>query len=298
MTGSQRFPIAFLPPAGHTAVPEWNGRSFTVGQSDMAILSYDAGTSGWTDDLTAFHENNAGDVHYIDVASRRHTLAELRRWLSVSSPVIIDIGCSSGWMLRDLRREFSSGSILGADYVRGPLEKLAKTMKGMPLLQFDLTRCPLPDASVDAAVLLNVLEHIEDDCAALHHVARILKPGGVAVIEVPAGPHLFDVYDKLLMHHRRYRMPELLEKVTGAGLEPLSRSHLGFFLYAPFWAAKKRGRRFLNASPEVQRSVVSKSIGTARHPLMHKVMSLEAAVRRHVYYPAGIRCLLSCRRKR
>jgi ubiquinone/menaquinone biosynthesis C-methylase UbiE len=38
------------------------------------------------------------------------------------------------------------------------------------------------------------LEHIEDDREAIKQVYRILKPGGVAVIEVPAGPQLFDIF--------------------------------------------------------------------------------------------------------
>ena len=50
-----------------------------------------------------------------------------------------------------------------------------------------------------------MLEHVEDDQAAIRQVYRILQPGGVAVIEVPAGPDLYDIYDRQLMHHRRYR---------------------------------------------------------------------------------------------
>ena len=43
-------------------------------------------------------------------------------------------------------------------------------------------------------MLLNVLEHIDDHSSAIAQVARVLKPGGVAVVEVPAGPHLYDTY--------------------------------------------------------------------------------------------------------
>jgi SAM-dependent methyltransferase len=200
-------------------------------------------------------------------------------------------------MLGSLLEEFSDCCIVGADYVRGPLESLAGTMAGVPLLQFDLTTCPLPDCSVDAVVLLNVLEHIERDEAALFHVARILKPGGIAVIEVPAGPELYDVYDKLLFHYRRYNMQELLEKVARSGLKILEKSHLGFFLYPAFWAAKVRGRRYLSASDEVQKQVVSRSISTVRsQPLMHGVMEFEARLRHWLSYPTGIRCLVTCQR--
>jgi SAM-dependent methyltransferase len=289
--------IEFPPPVSGTPAPIWTGDGFQIGDRKTAILAYGVGESGWTDELTSFHEDTAGSDHYIDCASRNHTLQQLRRWVQSDSPVLIDIGCSSGMMLDLLRREFPHATILGADYVRGPLEALAQTRADIPLLQFDLTSCPMPDGSFDGIVLLNVLEHIERDEAALAHVARILKPGGVAVIEVPAGAGLYDVYDKLLFHHRRYSMGELTVKAQRAGLEIVHKSHLGFFLYPPFWATKKWCRRYLKASEDVQKAVVARNITTAKsHPVMHKIMDLEAGLRRWLPYPFGIRCLLTCRR--
>jgi SAM-dependent methyltransferase len=294
---SRDYPIAFPAPPGQTDVPVWTGDTFLVGDRETAVLSYDTGQSGWTDELTTFHEDTAGDDHYMDRASRRNALNELQRWLHAGPPVIMDIGCSSGWMLKLLLEEFQEADVLGADYVRGPLEVLAKTLSGIPLLQFDLTACPLPDKSLDGIVLLNVLEHIEDDQTALAHVARILKPGGVVVIEVPAGPHLYDIYDRQLMHHRRYRMKELVEKVSRQGLRILSRTHIGFLMYPAFWAVKKRGRRFLKADPAIQRKIVSRQIKSGRtNPLLYRVMDLEAKLRQRVYYPFGIRCQITCQR--
>jgi SAM-dependent methyltransferase len=293
------FPIAFPPLAGTAAIPVWNGRGFSIGQVESAVLSYEVGSSGWTDGLTVFHEETAGEDHYIDRASRQHAAKSLHRWLRAGlvSPVIMDIGCSSGLMLKVLREEFPHVSIAGADYVRGPLEALAAKLSGIPLIQFDLTKCPLPDESVDGIVLLNVLEHIDRDDLALHHVARILKPNGVAVIEVPAGPRLYDVYDKLLLHHRRYRMSELLRKIDDSGLRVRERSHLGFFLYPGFWLTKKRGQRYLDQPEAVQKAIVSRNIRTASsHALMHGLMALEAALRGWVYYPFGIRCLVTCQK--
>jgi SAM-dependent methyltransferase len=293
----QTFPITLPPRAGQTQAPVWTGRSFLVGNSETAVLSYETGQSGWTDELTALHQATAGDDHYIDRASRQHTLDQLRRWLGTERPVIMDIGCSYGTMLRVLLREFQAGSILGADYLLGPLEGLAESLPGVPLLQFDLTACPLPNQSLDGIVLLNVLEHIEDDEAALGHVARILKPGGIAIIEVPAGPNLFDIYDRQLLHHRRYRMSELTEKVSRQGLRVLAQSHLGFFLYPAFWAVKKRGRRLLAADPEVQKAIVARQITSGRlSSVLSLIMDIEAKLRGRIYYPVGIRCLLTCQR--
>jgi ubiquinone/menaquinone biosynthesis C-methylase UbiE len=290
-------PLVFPPPAGALDAPVWNGRTFCLGELNTPILEYEVGQSGWTDELTAFHEDTAGADHYIDRASRNHSASQLRKWLSANSPVIIDIGCSSGLMLHVLRDEFPHASLVGADFVRGPLEALAPEFPGVPFLQFDLTKCPLPDDSVDGIVLLNVLEHIEDDGLALSHVARILKPGGVVVIEVPAGPTLYDVYDKLLLHHRRYRMGNLIGKIESAGLQVLEKSHLGFLLYPAFWITKKRGRRYLSEDAETQRSMVSRRIMVASsNPAMHWLMEMEARLRRWVYFPFGIRCLVTCRK--
>jgi SAM-dependent methyltransferase len=165
-------------------------------------------------------------------------------------------------------------------------------MPGLPLLRFDLVKCPLPSASVDAAVLLNVLEHIEDDAGAVGQVARVLKPGGVAVIEVPAGPGLYDAYDKYLRHYRRYRLPDVARLLERAGLRVVERSHLGFLIYPAFVLVKRMNRRWLDAPEDMQRSVVERSIASSGHgPLLRWATAIEERFARWISYPAGIRCV-------
>jgi ubiquinone/menaquinone biosynthesis C-methylase UbiE len=264
---------------------------------ELPILAYDASTSGWTDELTEFHEEIAGDTHYIDIASRRHAIAALRRGIRGETPVIIDIGCSSGAMLRALRGSFPKATLVGADYISGPLLGLAESLPGIPFLQFNLVSCPLFSNSVDAVILLNVLEHIEDDSAAIRQAFRITKPGGIVVVEVPAGPNLYDVYDKQLMHFRRYTLNTLREKLQRAGFQIEEQSYLGVFLYPVFAAIKKRNQRYMGCSDDVQRQIVAKNISRARvNPLLSAIMRVEEALRRHVHYPAGIRCVVTCRK--
>jgi hypothetical protein len=95
--------------------------------------------------------------------------------------------------------------IVGADYTLGTLQKLGQRLYDIPLLHFDLTQCPLPDQSVDVVVLLNVLEHIEDDGAAIAQVHRILRRGGPSS---RCRPDLISTisYDRGLIHFRRYDM--------------------------------------------------------------------------------------------
>lgn len=100
----------------------------------------------------------------------------------------------------------------------GPLAALAKWLPEIPPLQFNLVMCPLPANCADAVVLLNVLEHIAEDVPALKHVQRILRPSGLAVINVSAGPNCLTTTIIILIHHRRYTMAELRAKVAEAGL--------------------------------------------------------------------------------
>jgi 2-polyprenyl-3-methyl-5-hydroxy-6-metoxy-1,4-benzoquinol methylase len=66
-------------------------------------------------------------------------------------------------------------------------------------------------------VMINVLEHIEDDDEALRQVASGLRPGGTVAIFTPAFELLYSGFDAAAGHHRRYRLPELRAKVQRAG---------------------------------------------------------------------------------
>ena len=295
---TDKWPKIFPPLPGSNETPEWTGRGFQVGDRILSILSYEASTSGWTDELTTFHETTAGDSHFIDIASRCQAVSQVAQYNSEETPVILDIGCSSGFLLADLKAAFPRALVMGADVVPGPLLNLANNTPGIPLLHFDLTRCPLPDSSLDVAILLNVLEHIEDDALAVRHLYRILKPGGIAVIEVPAGPELYDIYDELLMHYRRYKLPGLRQIFLDSKFKILRQSHLGFFLYPGFFLVKQlRRKKRSDISEDEIPALVSQNINqTGDNPLFHALMNFELAIGKAISYPYGIRCLLTAQK--
>src|SRR5262249_36179937 len=74
-------------------------------------------------------------------------------------------------------------------------------------------------AAVDTVVIVNVLEHIEDDRGALVHLFRILRPGGHLLIYVPALQRLISKLDLMFGHFRRYHRTDLADKVAKAGGE-------------------------------------------------------------------------------
>ena len=275
--------------------PIWTGQGFLLAGQTRALLDYHAGDSGWSEALTRFHEDTAGEgTHPIDIASRQRARAALRQHLDARSAdtVILEVGCSSGFLLQELVHDWPQGMVIGSDFILEPLMRLAERAPTLPLMRFDMVDCPLSSASVDAIVLLNVLEHIEDDAGAVGQVARVLKPGGVAVVEVPAGPELYDVYDKYLQHYRRYRLSDLCGLLERAGLRVVGRSHLGFLVYPVFALVKRRNRRWLDAAEDVQRAVVERSIKeSGRGPLLRWATGLESIGARWLNYPVGIRCL-------
>jgi SAM-dependent methyltransferase len=268
-----------------------------VGASRQPILSFSLEASGWSDDLTTMHEGTAGGTHPIDVASRDRAIDELRRALGGRPSVILEIGCSTGYFLSDARAAFPDSLIIGSDYVTGPLLALAEREPTVPLLNFDLTRCPLEDACLDAVVALNVLEHIHDDVAATREIFRSLRPGGVAVIELPAGPSLYDVHDKMLMHERRYSMKGATRLFEEAGFVVTRQTHLGFFVFPAFAAIKLRNRRHLALPEDQQRAIVERSISETKSSIpMRALMKLETWGGRAVSYPFGVRCRFVARR--
>jgi SAM-dependent methyltransferase len=194
----------------------------------------------WSDELEALHEE-ASRTHFLDRWTRGAIVA---RTTPISpGGTIVDVGCSTGYLLDDLRRAFPAAELVGIDLIAAGLVKAHRLVPAARLLHADARELPLAADSADAVVSANLLEHIGDDLAALREIRRVLKPGARAVLVVPAGPSTYDYYDRFLGHERRYGRGELAAKCRQAGLEVLDDVHIGALLYPAFWLVKQRSRR-------------------------------------------------------
>lgn len=134
-------------------------------------------------------------------------------------PLIVDVGCGTGGTGRALSSALPGCRLVGFDYAARALE-LAGGSGFLGLAAADANALPLRDSSADAAVCLDVLScRGVDPRLALAEIRRCLKPGGTAVLNVPAFPALRGRHDAAADVHRRLVRGELLGLLTGAGLE-------------------------------------------------------------------------------
>lgn len=250
----------------------------------------------WSEELEALHEE-ASRTHFIDRWTRS---AILERVGAVpASATIVDIGCSTGFLLEDVRRAHPRATLVGIDLVAAGLRKAHAAVPDAQLLQADACDLPIDDASVDAVVSANLLEHIPDDSRALSEVARVLAPGARAVIVVPAGPSTYDYYDRFLCHERRYARGELAAKAQAAGLEVVEDTHIASLLYPAFWLVKQRSRRrYANLTGDALQARVTADIARTHDSRVgHAVWRLERQLTRGgLRLPFGIRSLVAMRR--
>jgi SAM-dependent methyltransferase len=190
-------------------------------------------------------------THWWFSAKHSIVLSLLDRWLSprgqtVSPPLVYDLGCGCGAMLKHLREQ--GYNAIGMDSNDRSLHYCRQR-------QVPVQKGYLPDGipadfgKADAVLLLDVLEHIEDDRAALSEAARIVSPGGLLILTVPACPWLWTRRDVYHHHFRRYTRSGLSDMIRSIeSLTPLVISYMNAFLFP--LAAVERGFRKL--APPIQ----------------------------------------------
>jgi len=177
----------------------------------------------------------------------------LWRRLSELAPVtgrVLEVGCGIGTITSLILREAGVTAVHGIDmdpaYVRRVLE-LGDPRLGASACSMEECRLPrfpeAADESWDRIVCSNVLEHIEDDLETMRQFARMLRPGGVALILVPAHQWLYSSLDRNLSHFRRYRRADLQRLAAESGLELVRSRYFNPVGIAGWWLNGKVLRR-------------------------------------------------------
>lgn len=172
-----------------------------------------------------------------------------RRWLELAGPprpdqLLLDCGAGTGRFAKEME---ACCRVLVLDDHEEALRLLRGKFRADQILSLAGDQVPLPAGSLDYVTALDVLEHTPDDRAVVAGFARLLKPGGVALVTVPASMALWSDWDVSLHHYRRYSQPQLQAIFPAAQWELLHVNYTNVVVYPVVWLIRKWRKLF--ASP-------------------------------------------------
>jgi SAM-dependent methyltransferase len=137
----------------------------------------------------------------------------VRVWINRFHPLrqtdrLADCGAGTGIFAGEMQ---AACKVVAVDDFEESLKLLCARLGQDCALKGSCTALPLADNSVDVLTALDVIEHVQDDRASVKEFLRVLRPGGITVITVPALMALWSDWDVTLRHHRRYNEQTLRE---------------------------------------------------------------------------------------
>lgn len=180
----------------------------------------------------------------------------------------LEIGCGTGDFIKHLRDD-TKLEITGSEvYLKG-LVYAKKNQPDVEFIQFDVTKGQI-GREFDMIVAFDVIEHIDEDMAALSNINRMLGDNGVAIISVPQHMFLWGPLDEIVKHKRRYSRSELKRKMQANGFKVRYTTSFVFFLFPLMLAARLSDKK--RDSADSDRSALSKRVQFS--PVLNRVMGL------------------------
>jgi SAM-dependent methyltransferase len=225
-------------------------------------------------------------AHWWFRGRRAVILAEMARRLSGDRLRLAELGCGSGGMLEAIGR---FGTAVGVETDRALRERARE--RGLDVRGGALPDAvPLEPARWDAVCLFDVLEHLDDEAAALAACRRLLAPRGRLFVTVPAYAWLWSRHDELLGHRRRYTARSLRQVVEQAGFTVERLTYFNTLLAPPIMAVRLVRAALRSPGHDLDRPA----------PLVNRVLaacfSAEARLLGWTSVPFGISILLAAGR--
>ena len=223
------------------------------------------------------------------------TRAIFREWLlrAIGPPPhrILDLGCGTGALARDLG---DLGNVHGLDLSIEAI-RLTRRRGVHDLCVGSAERLPYAAGAFDAVTAADVIEHVDDE-SAVAEIVRVLRPGGLALIHVPAFPFLWGEHDEVAHHLRRYRRRDLRAVLARRGLAIERLSYVNCLVF-PVAAAVRVGkrvahRRSTSGPPQAEIYDLPAWLNTG----LIGMLRLEGAAMRHVALPIGVSLLCLARK--
>lgn len=182
------------------------------------------------------------DTHWWYRALRSAVVRALASQMG-SAPRILDAGCGTGGMMVAMRERFPRAEITGLDFDQQAVRFTAERGVADHLLRASTDTLPLRESQFDAVVSLDVLCHRGiDDAKAFGEMRRVLRPGGILIVNLPAFESLRGAHDVAVHTERRYEPQDLLRLAAEQRLEVEHWTCWNMALSPLIWAWRRRGR--------------------------------------------------------
>jgi SAM-dependent methyltransferase len=166
------------------------------------------------------------DKHWWFASRTRALLTILERHTRRRDLLILDVGSGAGNMYHHLSRY---GDVIGVENHPAPVK--VGQERGYDIRLGEGDNLNFEDATFDLVTALDVVEHNEEDVAMLQEMHRVLKPGGLVLISVPAFQWLWSFNDDINDHKRRYTAGDLEGKLRRVGFSPLESTYNNFLVF-------------------------------------------------------------------
>lgn len=231
------------------------------------------------------------------VRSRNRLLKRivLRRASEFAAPRLLEIGCGTGDFIQQISGN-GNLHITGSEiYLKG-LHYAKKKQPDVEFIQYDAKHGVLPD-KFDLVAAFDVIEHIDDDVAAIANISAMLNDHGYFVVTVPQHKFLWSRLDQIVKHKRRYTRRELASKLRDQGFAIEQATSFLFALF-PLMAVARLLDRPLAQEPEEDSGFESRvSFPRALNWLFDKIMRIdEALIAAGVSLPFGGTLLIVARK--
>ncbi len=204
-------------------------------------------------------------------------------------PRILDAGCGTGGMLTRLR---SLGDAVGVDISPDAIAFCRARGLGAEVVSLgSIESLPFPADHFDAVVSLDVLCDLVDDRAGFAELARVLRPGGILLLNLPAFQRLHSEHDLAVNNLRRYTRREVRRKLTAVGLRPLKLTYANTLLFAPAALVRLAKRWAAHAALRGRREAARSDLTPPPAPVNRALAALftaEGRLLRHVNLPIGL----------
>ncbi len=229
--------------------------------------------------------------HWWFLARRDIVLAAIRRCVNhIERKRVLDGGCGTGLIMRSM--EALTPTVEGLD-----MESSAIAYAKASGVRGTIHLGALPDVELpqayDLILMLDVLEHIEDDRAAIQRIRTLLVQGGTLVLTVPAHPFLWSGHDAYNHHKRRYRSKELLRLLRENGFSIRYWSYMNAFFFLPVAFFRWIKKMFRRANAPSDLFVPPAFINR----LCYRIFSAEQIMMMRVKIPFGVSMIVVAEKK-